>query len=195
MERISYIISDDTMFIEANDSQGIITSRIYETEGKVIDCALYPNKVIERNCKFHAQSYSSRKDLTKQLTNVNSKTPIIVDLFGSYLFFCTHSDRVYHNSWINLQHVSTYQGSNGSTRVLFHNNEEITIDISMHSFNKQYLNALKLHYAFTLQVREFNKRTYSATSDSNIPNAKFHDPNGEKYVSYLNYLQNISGES
>ena len=98
MNRLHYQIHEDTMYIVPVNNGGYIESRIGEIYGGGIDCRLNPNKLIERNCRNHSQNYAARKDLTKTLTGITSKLPVIVDLFGAYIYFCTHSDRIAHSS-------------------------------------------------------------------------------------------------
>lgn len=116
MNRLHYQIHEETMYIVPVNNGGYIESRVGETYGGGIDCRLNPNKLIERNCRNHSQNYAARKDLTKTLTGITSKLPVIVDLFGAYIYFCTHSDRVAENNWFNIRHVQSYWNDGGMTR-------------------------------------------------------------------------------
>lgn len=163
MKRQHYLINDDTMYLLPVDDGGLTESRIGMIYGESIRCIDSPNKVIDRNCRHHLYSYQARKEFTKALTGMGSKLPIIIDYSGSLIFFCTHSDRVANNNWFNIRHIHSYWNSGGKTRIRFENNEEIEVDISFSSFNNQYLNALKLHYRFSL-VLERAQNNNTATS-------------------------------
>ena len=126
MNRLQYQIHEETMYIVSVNNNGSIESRVGETYGDSLGCRLNPNKVIERNCRNHSQNYIARKDLTKSLTNITSKIPVIVDLFGAYIYFCTNSDRVQENNWFNIKHVQAYWDNNGMTRIQFSNRQPRT---------------------------------------------------------------------
>ncbi|MCK1976020.1 competence protein ComK [Jeotgalicoccus huakuii] len=158
MTRQHYTINDNTMYVVAKEDGRYVESTICELYGDPIKCLRSPNKVIEYNCKLHSQSYSARKELSRSLTEIRSKHPIIIDLFASYIYFCTHSDRVQSNSWFNLKYIQNYYPYRGQTLVKFENNEELVVDISYASYNKQYLNAVKLYYKFNLEKEKYYKK-------------------------------------
>ena len=158
MNMFNYKITNDTMYVQCIEERGYYYSKIFETTGEPIIVPHTPNKLISDNCKLHSQTYIARKEFSKLLTGVSSKLPIILDIFGTHTFFCSHSDRVSYNEWFNLRHIKTYGSHKGMTRVTFSNNEVITIDISQRSFNNQYMNALRLNYLFTLEMNKYKKK-------------------------------------
>ena len=157
MTRQHYTINDNTMYVVAKEDGRYVESTICELYGDPIKCLRSPNKVIEYNCKLHSQSYSARKELSRSLTEIRSKHPIIIDLFASYIYFCTHSDRVQANSWFNLKYIQNYYPYRGQTLVKFENNEELVVDISYASYNKQYLNAVKFHSSSVVELSAVNR--------------------------------------
>lgn len=192
MNRLHYQIHEETMYIVPVNNGGYIESRVGETYGGGIDCRLNPNKLIERNCRNHSQNYAARKDLTKTLTGITSKLPVIVDLFGAYIYFCTHSDRVAENNWFNIRHVQSYWNDGGMTRVQFSNNEERIIDISYASFNNQYLNALKLHYKFNQQKEKYQKKEMNMHFQyPTLGRGEVAQINETIYHSYINYINGL----
>lgn len=194
MSRQQYIINDETMYIVARKNGYHTESVVGELYGDSIECFDIPNKVIEQNCKYHSQSYSSRKDLTRNLSNIRSKQPVIIDLFGGYIYFCTHSDRITENNWFNLKYINSYSQYNGVTKIKFENNEELVIEISYSSFNNQYLNAIKLYYKFNLQREKYNRKTEATQySYDNIKNAQndLEFVNEAARSAYINYIRGI----
>lgn len=193
MKRLHYQIHEETMYIVPVDNDGMIESRIGEAYGEGIECRLNPNKVIEKNCRSHSQNYHARKDLSRTLTGISSKVPIIIDLFGSYIYFCTHSDRISENNWFNINHIQSYMNDEGMTRVLFSNNEERIIDISYTSFNNQYLNALKLHYKFNQQKEKYQKKEmnmqFQYPTMGRGEAARVNETIYHSYISYINGLE------
>ena len=196
MNRLQYQIHEETMYITAFNNKSSIESTIGETYGDSLECRLTPNKIIERNCRNHSQNYASRKDLTKTLTNISSKIPVIIDLFGSYIYFCTHSDRVPENNWFNIKHIQSYWDDKGNTRVQFSNNEELEIDISYASFNNQYLNALKLHYRFNQQKERYQKKEMAMQFQyPAMANHEAAHVNETIYHSYINYINGMQSRN
>lgn len=194
MKRQYYRIHDDTMYLVAIENKGLVECRAGEIFGDSIDCLISPNKILERNCKQYSQSFPARKELTRKLTGLSAKLPIIIDLFGSIIFFCTHSDRVNENNWFNIKHIHSYRNYNGNTRVRFNNNEEIEVDISFPSFNNQYLNALKLHYRFNLEKEKYEYSEIAKYKHSG-PGVGYVHSDSDKVsdVSYKAYLKYIGG--
>lgn len=187
-----YHIHDETMYMLSVGNKGLTETRIGELfGGESAVCLSSPNKIMERNCKQYSQSYPARKELTRKLTGLSAKLPIIIDLFGSIIFFCTHSDRVNENSWFNIKHIHSYRDYNGNTRVRFNNNEEIEVDISFTSFNNQYLNALKLHYKFNLEKEKYEFSEMAKYKNNSA--GYYRDTAGDRIsdVSYKAYLQYI----
>lgn len=197
MKRQHFNINDDTMYMLSVENKGLTECRVGEVYGNGFHCLTSPNKILERNCRQYSQSYPARKELTKKLTGLSAKLPVIIDLFGSIIFFCTHSDRVMENNWFNIKHVHSYRNYNGNTRVRFNNNEEIEVDISFASFNNQYLNALKLHYKFNLEKEKFEYSEMAKYKNSTPSGNYMMDIKGStdkvSDVSYKAYLQYISG--
>lgn len=191
MSRQHYIINDETMYIVAKTRGRYTESVIGELYGDTIECFSMPNKIMEVNCKHHFQTYSSRKELTRSLSGIRSKHPIILDLFGSYLYFCTHSDRVNENNWFNLKYISSYYSYNGNTKVKFENNEEMEIDISYSSFNNQYLNAVKLHYKFSLAKEKTYRKNEVKTFPYENRQQDMQYINEAARENYLKYLKGI----
>lgn len=193
MNRLQYQIHEETMYIVSVNNNGNVESRIGETYGDSLECRITPNKIIERNCRNHSQNYSARKDLSKTLTNITSKIPVIVDLFGVYIYFCTHSDRVHENNWFNIKHIQAYWDNKGMTRIQFSNNEELEVDISYSSFNNQYLNALKLHYRFNQQKEKYQRKemgmNYQYPSMERRESVQINETIYHSYINYINGLQ------
>lgn len=191
MSRQHYIINDETMYIVAKFNGRYIESQVGELYGEPIECNAMPNKIIEQNCRYHFQTYTSRKELTRSLSGIRSKHPIILDLFGAYVYFCTHSDRVSENNWFNLKYIQSYYEYNGNTKIKFENNEEMEIDISYSSFNNQYLNAVKLHYKFGLA----KEKNYRKNEEARMPYEHGHQElqyiNEAARDSYMNYIRGI----
>lgn len=103
---------------------------------------LRPLEVIKRSCQYYASSFNGRKEGTKKLIGVTHKPPIVIDPIQSIYVFPTASPNQLHCIWIAYDHVFDYykdNNDNARTRVIFRNNQEIVVPISIHSFENQML--------------------------------------------------------
>ena len=105
------------------------------------------HKIIERSCRFYGSSYVFKKEDTIRITGINSKPPILfTPLFPTY-FFPTHSDRKEENTWINIHYVSHIKPmKEKKCKVIFVDKQSITVNISAHSMQHQYLNGIYYYY-------------------------------------------------
>lgn len=101
-------------------------------------------KIIERSCEFFGSSYMGRHEGTKKLIGINYKSPIIIEESRNIIYFPTTSPRLSDCAWFNLNYISNYEDSNGKSLIYLENGENIEIDISVNSFDNQFLRATKL---------------------------------------------------
>lgn len=101
-------------------------------------------KIIERSCNYFGSSYLGRHEGTKNLIGVSHKSPIIIEESRNMIYFPSTSPRLSGCSWFSLNHIIDYRDFNGKSIVYFENGESVEIDISIGSFDNQYLRATKL---------------------------------------------------
>ena len=111
-------------------------------------------RIIERSCKFYGNSYLSKKSETNRITGITSKPPILLTpLFPTY-FFPTHSDRQEENIWINMHYISDIKPlKNRKSKIIFANQEALTLNVSFHSLWHQYSNSIFYYYMIDKQAR------------------------------------------
>ena len=137
-----YEINKFTMALIPCDSK---RTKVYETN----DTFIISNpimKIIEESCKSFGSSYLGRHEGTKKLTGISHKSPIIIEETNGIIFFPTTSPRLDTCCWISLKYIKKYYSSNNKTIVIFENNKHIELNISINSFDNQYLRATKLEY-------------------------------------------------
>lgn len=91
-----------------------------------------PLSVVKGLCKRELFSYESRVNYTKQQLNIKSKIPVYIN--DKVLLMPTNSPKRYDTYWLNYYEVFTYEKHFNKTLVLFHNLEEIVVDVSYNSF-------------------------------------------------------------
>lgn len=101
-------------------------------------------KIIERSCEYFGSSYMGRHEGTKKLIGISHKSPIIIEESREIIYFPSTSPRLNECSWFALNYIMDYKDCNGKSIVYFENGEKIEIDISIGSFDNQYLRATKL---------------------------------------------------
>ena len=115
-------------------------SKVYEDDIEYV-VAKNTNKIIEDNCKFYGSSYKGRCDGTKYLTGIKSKYPIIIEESRNIIFFPTSSIRNNENIWISLNKIKSYNKNNFGSKIVFENNKNLDLDISIYSLDNQYCRA------------------------------------------------------
>lgn len=101
-------------------------------------------KIIERSCEYFGSSYVGRHIGTKMLTGISHKSPIIIEESRNLIYFPTTSPRLDECSWFALKYILDYKDNNGKSLVLLENGKQLEVDISIGSFDNQYLRATKL---------------------------------------------------
>lgn len=111
-------------------------------------------KIIERSCRFYGNNYLSKKAETQRIAGITSKPPILLTpLFPTY-FFPTHSDRLEENMWINMHYISDIKPlKNRKSKIIFANQESLTLNVSFHSLWHQYSNSIFYYYMIDKQAR------------------------------------------
>lgn len=135
-----YEINKNTVALLPIDSY---TTKVLENDNSFIvnmNCM----KIIERSCEYFGSSYLGRHEGTKKLIGVSHKSPIIIEESREIIYFPSTSPRLAECSWFALSYILDYKDSNGKSKIYFENGESLTVDISIGSFDNQYLRATKL---------------------------------------------------
>ena len=136
----NYEINSSTIaLIPINDYQ---TKVIELSNSFIVD--MNSMKIIERSCEFFGSSYIGRHEGTKRLIGISYKSPIIIEESRNIIYFPTTSPLLDDCAWFSLKHILNYEDSNGKSLIYFENGEKIEIDISINSFDNQFLRATKL---------------------------------------------------
>lgn len=154
-----YSINKNTMYIASDNYFNTNTSIAREITGEEYVINKEANKLMAENCLRFSSNYLHRKAITKDMTNITSKPPIMIDFFGSYIYFPLFSDRNSYNLWFNIRHIKRYEKDESRTRVHFYNGEDIVVDVTYYQFDKQYSNAMKLYYKISLRREAFYRET------------------------------------
>lgn len=132
------------------NSSTIALIPINEEQTKVIEVSnsfivnMNSMKIIERSCEFFGSSYMGRHEGTKKLIGISYKSPIIIEESRNIIYFPTTSPRLSDCAWFNLNYISNYEDYNGKSLIYLENGENVEIDISVNSFDNQFLRATKL---------------------------------------------------
>ena len=118
-------------------------SKIIE-EDNVIIINKGTTDIVDNSCKYFGSSYAGRFEGTKTLLGVNYKAPIIIEESKEIIFFPTSSPRISECSWLSLNNIKSYYKNGTTTRIIFKNDIEITLDLSYNSIENQILRATRL---------------------------------------------------
>ena len=135
----NYLINRSTIALVSIDNK---TKIIEENNSYIINQKT--KKIIEENCKSYGSSYIGRHEGSKYLTGFNYKTPIIIEETNNLIFFPTKSIRQENCVWISLNHIKNYRKYNNKSRIIFNNNSELILDISIRILKNQVLKSIFL---------------------------------------------------
>lgn len=137
----SYEINKETcaiIGINGNISKVIEKNNEYYVNKKTYD-------VMEDSCQYYGSSCEGRIKGTKMILGSTYKVPIVVEEANDIIFFPTESPSSENCSWLSLNNVKKYERSaNGYTKVTFNSGKEITINMTINSFENQLLRANRL---------------------------------------------------
>lgn len=136
----NYEININTLAIIPVDSK---MSKILEGED-----IFFINKrttdIIDYSCKYFGSSYIGRLAGTKNLINVNYKSPIVIEETNDIIFFPTSSPRFNDCTWLALNNIKNYIKSDNNCKIIFKNNVTVDIKISLGSLQNQILRSTML---------------------------------------------------
>lgn len=124
---------------------------VYEKYRK-LELEISVMKIIEDSCKYFGSSYQGRHEGTKKLIGTSYKSPIIIEESNNIIYFPTKSPRQSNCAWISLKNIKKYERKKDKTLIEFINNKKILLNISIGSFENQYMRATKLEYILRKRI-------------------------------------------
>ncbi|MCD7034888.1 competence protein ComK [Metabacillus sp. GX 13764] len=150
----SYEANRLTMAILAVMEDGQLHSSVYEAEKKML-VKMKPMEIVERSCRYFGSSYIGRKAGTKDLLGITHKPPIVVDAANSIYLFPTTSSSRPQCSWISHYYIRQYEtASQDNTLVTFTDGTELTLPISVHSFENQMYRTAQLRTVISSRIED-----------------------------------------
>lgn len=136
----NYEINDDTLAIIPVDEK---VSKVIENDD-IIFVKKKTTQIIDNSCKYFGSSFIGRHEGTKNLIGINYKSPIVVEETNNLIFFPTSSPRFNNCEWVALNKIKNYSKHNNLSKVIFDNNSELVINISIQALKNQILRATLL---------------------------------------------------
>src|SRR5699024_6731442 len=154
MEYMSIIQSEYTII---RKTHALFPAKHFEYDTIVIERErkLYirqtPLQIIKDSCQKYCSTYEGRRDAVVALMNFKQKVQIPVSIHKSIYLFPTHPPNHLDNSWIAYEHVARFDkkqspGQPEQTIVTFKHGYTLTLDVSVHTFEKQWQRTLELMY-------------------------------------------------
>ena len=129
------------------------TKIIEKEKSYIIDSNIM--KIINNSCTSFGSSYKGRFDSTKKLIGVSYKAPIIIEESNGIIYFPTTSPKQDNCCWLSLNHIKNYYKENNYIYIVFDTEFSMKLELSLNSFNNQYLNALKLYNLIKNKIQNF----------------------------------------
>ena len=136
----SYEINKDTCaVISVNDE---ITKVLENNDEYLVNKSSF--EVMEDSCEYYGSTCEGRNKGSKMILGSNYKVPLIIEETNDIIFFPTESAKSANCVWLSLNNIRSYEKNNGFTKVKFNSGKEITIKMSVSSFETQLLRANRL---------------------------------------------------
>lgn len=136
----NYIINNNTIAILKENKKTII----YNVDNiKVINKNI--KKVLEDNCNFYGSSLNGRKKSAKIILNIKYKVPISISNDNNYILLQIDSLRNKKCLFIMLNKIIDYKIIDNILTIICLNNNNFKINISKYSFEKMFINGIKLN--------------------------------------------------
>lgn len=101
-------------------------------------------EIVDHSCRYFGSSYLGRHEGTKSMIGINYKTPILIEETRNIIFFPTCSVRLDNCHWIALDKIKDYQRCSKVSKVVFKNDFELVLDISIGILENQILRSTLL---------------------------------------------------
>ncbi len=135
-----YEINEGTLAIMAIDEE---RTAVFENE-KEYNIELPAYQVMENSCHYYGSSYLGRVQGAEYILGKGYKMPIIVDETRNIIFFPTISPVSMDCTWLALNKIKKIDDLGDSTRIIFNNNQEISLNLSYRSVQNQLYRAARL---------------------------------------------------
>lgn len=140
MKNMNYEITTKTCVLKGKKKNQFLL-----IEGKKISTVnMSLSKFLNYNCTYFGSSLEGRVQSSKLLLGMKYKLPIVIEESREIIFFPTKSKDHNDCEWIALNNIKTFEEKNFSTVVTFKDGLRMTFDISIESFENQFLRASKL---------------------------------------------------
>lgn len=145
----NYEINDDTLAIIPVDEK---VSKVIENDD-IIFVKKKTTQIIDNSCKYFGSSFIGRHEGTKNLIGINYKSPIVVEETNNLIFFPTSSPRFNNCEWVVLNKIKEYSKYNNLSKIIFNNNSELVINISIQALKNQILRATLLESTLRKRIK------------------------------------------
>ncbi|MET3684238.1 competence protein ComK [Alkalibacillus flavidus] len=139
----NYIINGDTMVIKHYE-ESVYRSWILERETAYL-CIQTPEQILDESCKRKGLStYAGRKKAVADLLEKKTRLPVPIEIDLESIFLPTTLKKRERSDWIAYKYIKEIKPSpNGDffNRVVLTNNQEVDLEISFTTFNKQMMYA------------------------------------------------------
>jgi len=153
--RITVIIKTRYTIIEETNAllpaKQIDYNTIVIERSRILYIKQTPLQIIQTSCQKYWSTYEGRRDAVVNQMNFKQKVPIPISIHKAIYLFPTHSPNHLDNSWIAYEHVARFDkkqspGQPEQTLVTFKNGYTLTLDVSVHTFEKQWQRTFELMY-------------------------------------------------
>ncbi|WP_176545106.1 competence protein ComK [Bacillus sp. AFS041924] len=158
MSKLDYVISYETMLIEAANHPEYLTKIIDKNKGVIF--SKRPMKaILKESALYHNQSIKGHLEVVKSKYPTMKKIPLMINPTLSIIMIPTSSQNNICCKWLNFIQINKYMKEKRKTKVQFRNGEERTLPISYYIFDKQISKATKIISMYLSQKVEYKLKS------------------------------------
>lgn len=143
--RDTYIINTDTVALVPNYDGECPVKVLEAGKAEPIFVRKTSKSLIDYACRLVLSDIDSRRKMIYERLRYRNKTPIPIDPYSNIYTFPTKSPSNFDCHWLFLSYIYkmmplSKKGENGKpkTKILFTDGQELVVDVSIYSLQKQY---------------------------------------------------------
>ncbi len=158
MSKLDYVVSYETMLIEAADHPEYLTKITDKNKG-VIYSKRPMKAILKESALYHNQSIKGHLEVVKSKYPTMKKIPLMINPTLSIIMIPTSSQNNISCKWLNFTQINKYIKEKRKTKIQFRNGEERIFPISYYIFDKQISKATKIISMYLSQKVEYKLKS------------------------------------
>ncbi|PEJ58427.1 MULTISPECIES: competence protein ComK [unclassified Bacillus (in: firmicutes)] len=158
MSKLDYVISYETMLIEAADHPEYLT-KITDNNKGIIYSKRPMKAILKESALYHNHSTKGHLEVVKSKYPTMKKIPLMINATLTIIMVPTSSQNNKSCKWLNFIQINKYIKEKNKTKVQFRNGDEKILPVSYYIFDKQISKATKIISLYLSQKVEYKLKS------------------------------------